>query len=220
MALSCVSVLWGACCLDSRAAAMGKMKDPVFIGARACGACHDGPARGHQFSKWRLSAHARASTSLALNDLCFTPDGKRAFVSNRLDDSVSVVDVAARQVVAVLTVGDEPHGVLVDQQGRHLYILDTSIDNISVFDVATLREVRRLSALRGSSDPVAVLDVQNLAGLLKAASHEERARVIPNHLGKSDEFVLARLPVASCPKGLTGAVQVDWQHLRFRSLSA
>ncbi len=40
-------------------------KEPVFLGSEACGHCHDGPAIGHQFSKWRLSAHARAYTALA-----------------------------------------------------------------------------------------------------------------------------------------------------------
>ena len=47
-------------------ASMGSGKDPIFIGVRACGACHQGPESGHQFSKWRLSAHAKAYASLAL----------------------------------------------------------------------------------------------------------------------------------------------------------
>ena len=46
------------------------------------------------------------------------PTAQRAFVSNRLDDSVSVVDVATPPVIATIEVGDEPHGVLVDRQGR------------------------------------------------------------------------------------------------------
>ena len=40
-------------------------KEPVYIGSQACGACHDGPEMGHQFSKWRLSAHAKAYTALS-----------------------------------------------------------------------------------------------------------------------------------------------------------
>lgn len=40
-------------------------KDPLFIGAQACGSCHDGPEMGHQFAKWKLSAHAKAYDSLA-----------------------------------------------------------------------------------------------------------------------------------------------------------
>ncbi|MDZ7639201.1 MAG: multiheme c-type cytochrome [Bryobacterales bacterium] len=33
---------------------------PVYVGAKACAACHDGPQAGHQFAKWRQSNHARA----------------------------------------------------------------------------------------------------------------------------------------------------------------
>lgn len=47
-------------------APMGPAKEPVYIGAQACGSCHEGPEMGHQFSKWRLSAHAKAYAALAL----------------------------------------------------------------------------------------------------------------------------------------------------------
>jgi hypothetical protein len=47
-------------------AASGNVKDPIFVGAQTCGGCHEGPAAGHQFSKWRLSAHARAYAVLGL----------------------------------------------------------------------------------------------------------------------------------------------------------
>jgi YVTN family beta-propeller protein len=33
---------------------------PKYIGSRACGACHKGAEMGHQYSFWRMSAHARA----------------------------------------------------------------------------------------------------------------------------------------------------------------
>ncbi len=56
----------GAFSLATSAAPMGPAKEPIFIGARACGACHDGPAMGHQFSKWLLGAHAKAYAALAL----------------------------------------------------------------------------------------------------------------------------------------------------------
>lgn len=38
---------------------------PQFIGSYACGECHKGPEMGYQFSKWRMSAHARAFAVLA-----------------------------------------------------------------------------------------------------------------------------------------------------------
>jgi len=36
-----------------------------YIGTLTCAACHKGPAMGYQFSKWRMSAHARAYAVLA-----------------------------------------------------------------------------------------------------------------------------------------------------------
>lgn len=48
------------------AAYVGSGKEPIYIGSQACGKCHDGPQMGHQFSKWRLSAHAKAYTALSL----------------------------------------------------------------------------------------------------------------------------------------------------------
>jgi len=36
-----------------------------YIGTLTCAACHKGPAMGYQFSKWRMSSHARAYAVLA-----------------------------------------------------------------------------------------------------------------------------------------------------------
>jgi YVTN family beta-propeller protein len=64
--LMSAAILLGMLPLASPAAPMGGGKEPIFIGAQACGQCHDGPEMGHQFSKWRLSAHAKAYAALAL----------------------------------------------------------------------------------------------------------------------------------------------------------
>ncbi len=44
----------------------GSGKQPVYLGSKACGECHDGPEMGHQFGKWQLSAHSKAHSSLSL----------------------------------------------------------------------------------------------------------------------------------------------------------
>ncbi|MBW8041696.1 MAG: beta-propeller fold lactonase family protein [Planctomycetes bacterium] len=38
---------------------------PGYTGVLACAACHKGPGMGYQFSKWRMSGHARAYAVLA-----------------------------------------------------------------------------------------------------------------------------------------------------------
>lgn len=40
-------------------------REPVYVGARACATCHDGPGMGHQFSKWLLTKHSRAYSVLS-----------------------------------------------------------------------------------------------------------------------------------------------------------
>ncbi|MFN8093104.1 MAG: multiheme c-type cytochrome [Vicinamibacteria bacterium] len=46
------------------------VKQPVYVGARACAQCHEGHAAGNQYSKWLETAHSKAWASLA------TPEAK------------------------------------------------------------------------------------------------------------------------------------------------
>lgn len=41
-------------------------KKPVYVGARACGQCHDGAGMGDQYSKWLTTKHAKAYAVLSL----------------------------------------------------------------------------------------------------------------------------------------------------------
>ncbi len=41
-------------------------RQPIYVGAHACAACHDGVGMGHQYSRWLLSRHAQAYASLSL----------------------------------------------------------------------------------------------------------------------------------------------------------
>ena len=61
-----LALLCGAFPLVSSGAYVSSGKEPIYIGSQACGRCHDGPKMGHQFSKWRLTAHARAYAALSL----------------------------------------------------------------------------------------------------------------------------------------------------------
>lgn len=41
-------------------------RQPIYVGARACAECHDGPGSGHQFSIWLTTKHSKAYAALAL----------------------------------------------------------------------------------------------------------------------------------------------------------
>jgi YVTN family beta-propeller protein len=45
---------------------LAQERQPVYVGARVCGSCHDGPGMGHQYSRWLLTKHARAYAVLAV----------------------------------------------------------------------------------------------------------------------------------------------------------
>jgi YVTN family beta-propeller protein len=46
-------------------AAVAEKAGPKYMGAIACAKCHKGPMMGYQYSRWRMSAHARAYATLA-----------------------------------------------------------------------------------------------------------------------------------------------------------
>ena len=51
-------------------------------------------------------------------------------------------------------------------------------------------------------DTVAVVDLDRLRQILDAASPHEREHVIPNHLGKATEYVIARIATKNSPRGI------------------
>jgi YVTN family beta-propeller protein len=69
-------------------------------------------------------------------------------------------------------------------------------------DVAFTPDGRRALVTSSGSDRVAVIDVPVLIGILQSASQEEREHVLPNHLGKSTEFITRHIPTGSSPRGV------------------
>jgi YVTN family beta-propeller protein len=68
------------------------------------------------------------------NRVAITPDGSRAFVTT-LNGIVSVVDTAAKTVVASVPVADLQGGIAVTPDGKHVYV--GGYENVSVIDTAT-----------------------------------------------------------------------------------
>ncbi|HXY36900.1 MAG TPA: cytochrome D1 domain-containing protein [Planctomycetaceae bacterium] len=79
-----------------------------------------------------------------------SPDGRQLYVTNAWSDSVSVIDTALLKVVATLPTGVEPAGVVVDRSGT-LYVANRLSGDVSVIDLRTGQEAKRLLAGRGAS---------------------------------------------------------------------
>ncbi len=63
---------------------------------------------------------SRIAVGLAPKGLALSPDGSRLYVANRNDDTISVVDTAARKVVRTIAVG-EPGTLTPERRGERLF---------------------------------------------------------------------------------------------------
>jgi YVTN family beta-propeller protein len=98
--------------------------------------------------------------------------------------------------LALLWKGGRVDQVLLDEPQR--YFAD-------VTDVAFTPDGKRALATSAGSDRVAVIDTEKLLALVRRMSDEERRDFLPNWLGASSEFVIARIPVKDNPRGITVA---------------
>jgi YVTN family beta-propeller protein len=61
----CLATAFGAAAALAVAFGQGVHdRHPVYVGVEVCARCHAGQAAGHQFSRWRVSAHAKAYAAL------------------------------------------------------------------------------------------------------------------------------------------------------------
>jgi YVTN family beta-propeller protein len=70
--------------------------------------------------------------------------GRVAFVTNAEDATVSVVDLARREVVTAIPTAAYPHGLRLSPDGRELYVANVKDGSVSVIATAALAEVARI----------------------------------------------------------------------------
>jgi YVTN family beta-propeller protein len=68
--------------------------------------------------------------------------------------------------------------------------------------VAITPDGRYALVISSSSNRIAVVDVEKLVSLVKGASDYDREHVLPNHLGKPTEFIVAHIPTGLGPRGI------------------
>lgn len=103
----------------------------------------------------------------------------RAFVANVLGDSVSVVDLASRMVIATIAVGERPYAVAF--AGGRGFVTNQYAESVTVFDaasfavlatvsvgeypegIAATADETRVLVANWFSDTVSVIDAQSLA---------------------------------------------------------
>ncbi len=106
-------------------------------------------------------------------DLAFTPDGERAYLSNRWKDSVLRWDLkvdSGFEVVADnysdladdepmgIPVGNNPRDLAISPDGTRLYVASPTATTMSIIDLSTEQEERRIDLMSPPADIVATND--------------------------------------------------------------
>ena len=76
-------------------------------------------------------------------------DGRLLYISTGRANSVVVVDLTTRAIIATIPVGTRPWGITLSPDGSRLFTANGGSDDISVIDTRARRELRRVSAGKG-----------------------------------------------------------------------
>ncbi|MBA4248867.1 MAG: hypothetical protein C0444_11350 [Microbacterium sp.] len=68
--------------------------------------------------------------------IAILPDGSRAYVANKADDTVSVIDLAT-QTTTTIAVGDSPQGVSVRPGGSQVWVANRGSSTVSIISTTT-----------------------------------------------------------------------------------
>ncbi len=92
-------------------------------------------------SAWGISG---LEVGVAPAHVVIDTQGRRAYVTNGGDGTLSVVDIARRRVINTIKTGASPHGLRFSPNGREIYVANTKSGSVSVINVASAREVSRI----------------------------------------------------------------------------
>lgn len=119
-------------------------------------------------------------------------EGRRAFVTNGGDGTLSVVDLATDAVTATLPTGAGPHGQRISPDGKELYVANVTDGTVSVIDPIGLKELGRISV---GAAPVQVGFTPDGSKVYVSLRDEDKVAVID----PAARQVLAKVDVGNGP---------------------
>ena len=143
-------------------------------------------------------------------ELAMTPDGKRLFVSNWGEKTVSVVDVATLKVVKTISVGFNPNDMVLSPDGR-LFVACSNENTVYVVDSRTLAVLETISVAltpkspEGSTPNALALDAKRRLLFVANADNNDIA-VIDVH-NREHSAVAGFVPAGWYPSAVTLAEQ-------------
>jgi YVTN family beta-propeller protein len=66
------------------------------------------------------------------------PDGKRVYISNGKDGTVSAIDTSDNTVLATIPVGKRPWNMAITPDGKKLYVANGRSNSVTVIDTEQL----------------------------------------------------------------------------------
>ena len=86
-------------------------------------------------------------------DFTLSADGQRAHIVYLGSGDMSVIDLASRQLIAHIEVGDGPRGIVLTPDDSKAYVANSLSDDVSVVDLRTFQEVKRIVATTSPLPP-------------------------------------------------------------------
>ncbi len=134
-----------------------------------------------------------------------------AWVVNRVSDSVSIVDLAAGNVTATLTVGDEPADVVFAGAPQRAFVSISEENAVAVYDPANLATAPTTVAIQGKNPRalatdgtrvyVAIFESGNRSMILPASYVSNRVRAVRRHQPAAQQRRVVQSAARARPPG-------------------
>jgi YVTN family beta-propeller protein len=96
-----------------------------------------------------LKVKAKIPTGRGIHDIAFSGDNNLAFVTNKDDDTVSVINIRTLEKIKDIKTGRRPASVAFSNSGKAVYITSEEDGKITVIDSASLKTIASLQAEPG-----------------------------------------------------------------------
>jgi YVTN family beta-propeller protein len=88
-------------------------------------------------------------------DVTITPDGTRLYAADGTANTVSVIDLASRTIIATVPVGDRPLGIAITPDGAEVYVTNTWGNSVTVISTKTNQVIGSALAVRPGPEWIA-----------------------------------------------------------------
>ncbi len=133
-----------------------------------------------------------------------TPDGTKAYVTQELDDALTILDAVSDTVLGNIPVGSGPIDVAIDPDGRHAFVVNATGTTLTVIDVASDSTVAQLP-VPGACRRVA-FDFQAEPPRVYVTNVRDHAVLVFEETSPGTFAALPSLPLAGAQPGPLGVL--------------